>query len=80
VLGNTPAVCRRSYIHPHVFVCYEDDIVVHAVRVAGLRAIECTTLALLQRKLREVSRRAESSAPTRRSIHAGNVNAGAPGG
>ncbi len=24
VLGNTPAVCRRSYIHPAILACYMD--------------------------------------------------------
>jgi DNA topoisomerase I len=47
VLGNTPAVCRRSYIHPAVFRCYETGVVAKPKRIAGLRARECAALGLL---------------------------------
>jgi DNA topoisomerase-1 len=47
VLGNTPAVCRRSYIHPAVFRCYETGVVAKPKRIAGLRAKECAALSLL---------------------------------
>jgi DNA topoisomerase-1 len=47
VLGNTPAVCRRSYIHPAVFRCYEAGVVRKPKRIAGLRAKECAALSLL---------------------------------
>jgi len=47
VLGNTPAVCRRSYIHPAVFRCYETGVVGKEKRIAGLRAKECAALSLL---------------------------------
>ena len=46
-LGNTPAVCRRSYIHPAVFRCYEAGVAAKPRRRAGLRAKECATLSLL---------------------------------
>jgi len=47
VLGNTPAVCRRSYIHPAIFRCYEAGVAAKPTRRAGLRAKECATLSLL---------------------------------
>jgi DNA topoisomerase-1 len=47
VLGNTPAVCRRSYIHPAVFRCYEAGVVAEPKPIAGLRAKECAALSLL---------------------------------
>ncbi len=46
-LGNTPAVCRRSYIHPRVFECYEAKVTAAPASVRGLRADECAALALL---------------------------------
>ncbi len=50
-LGNTLAVCRRSYIHPGVFESYlageYPDIV--PAEIAGLRLSERFTYALLQR-------------------------------
>ena len=24
-LGNTPAICRKSYIHPHLLKAYQDE-------------------------------------------------------
>jgi DNA topoisomerase I len=55
-LGNTPAICRRSYVHPRVL----DPETWHAVRRAprrrpGLRAEEAALLALLA-PLRAASR------------------------
>ncbi len=51
-LGNTPAVCRKSYIHPRVFECYEAGVLVEAPPpLRGLRADERLALALLSSKL-----------------------------
>jgi len=47
VLGNTPAVCRRSYIHPAILKCYENGIDVKPRRIAGLRMRESAVLGLL---------------------------------
>ncbi len=48
-LGNTPAVCRRSYIHPKVFTAYERGIhPVRTVRATGLRKDERHVVALLR--------------------------------
>jgi DNA topoisomerase-1 len=49
-LHNTPAVCRRSYVHPGVLDAYEEGRVLRAVRGSvgtGLRPEECAVLALL---------------------------------
>ena len=53
-LGNTLAVCRKSYVHPGVVDAYLADALPARrlrSRPVGLRAAECRTLALL-RKLR----------------------------
>jgi DNA topoisomerase-1 len=53
-LGNTLAVCRKSYVHPGVVDAYLNDALPDRRlrgRVAGLRTPECRTLVLL-RKLR----------------------------
>ena len=54
-LGNTPSVCRKSYIHPAVTDAYLGGVfVVEAVRVngasksTGLRAEEASVLSLLR--------------------------------
>jgi len=51
-LGNTPTVCRDSYIHPHVLSCYlADDLDVVPTRrgMGWLSADERRLLALLER-------------------------------
>ena len=47
LLGNTPAVCRRSYIHPAVFQCYEAGIGARPKAISGLRTRERAALSLL---------------------------------
>ena len=47
LLGNTPAVCRRSYIHPAVFQCYEAGIGARPRPITGLRTRERAALSLL---------------------------------
>jgi len=55
-LGNTPAVCRKSYIHPRIFKCYEAGVLIEAPpKRRGLRADERMALALLDAKLPTVS-------------------------
>jgi DNA topoisomerase-1 len=54
-LGNTPAVCRKSYIHPAICSAYlEGGLILEAVEVVGgrserkgLRPEEAAVLALL---------------------------------
>jgi DNA topoisomerase-1 len=50
VLGNTPAVCRKSYIHPRVFESFESGVLAKPNEMKGLRASERMALALLTRK------------------------------
>ena len=62
VLGNTRAVCRKSYIHPAVLDAYmggslADRLTARGVRktVAGLRADEMAVLHLLQGSARRAA-------------------------
>jgi DNA topoisomerase IB len=50
LLGNTPAVCRSSYIHPAVFAGWRDGTLAKAVPEADLphpRKLEALALAFL---------------------------------
>ena len=53
VLGNTRAVCRRSYIHPAILDAYMDGSIGKAcrrrVRRAKLRVEEALVLTLLKK-------------------------------
>ena len=61
-LGNTPAVCRKCYVHPGIFEAYQRGRVVPRVALAGararvaLRAEEKAVLAFLRRHLTESAR------------------------
>jgi len=68
ILGNTTAVCRKSYIHPAVIDCYMDGSMLAALsrrvrnagrkRAGGLGPEEAAVLALLQQRLaRDVKKR-----------------------
>jgi DNA topoisomerase I len=59
-LGNTPAVCRRSYVHPAVLDAYLEGSMLAALRrraeemserLSGLEPEEAAVLALLQHRL-----------------------------
>jgi len=60
-LGNTPAVCKKCYIHPHVLDSYLDGTLVETLRQRAEKAIskslrglppdEAAVLALLQQRL-----------------------------
>jgi DNA topoisomerase-1 len=67
-LGNTPAVCRKSYIHPRVIDAYLDQPdVLAGTRVPkkrNLKQEEALLLALLQ----QASRPAKSLAPAARVV------------
>jgi DNA topoisomerase-1 len=62
-LGNTPAVSRSSYVHPHVINAYLDGNVVREARrtadkalseaIDELRPEEAAVMALLRQRLRE---------------------------
>ncbi len=65
-LGNTPAVCRRSYIHPKVFDSYGGRTITE-VRASGLRKEERAVLALLRsRAARVKARSSKRSVPPAR--------------
>lgn len=61
-LGNTPAVCRKCYVHPGIFEAYLRGRVVPRVAAVGarvgakLRADEKAVLAFLRRHIAEVAR------------------------
>ena len=67
-LGNTPAVSRRSYVHPAVIDAYLDGDVIRAARqtaddklrddLGRLQPQEAAVLALLRQRLREEERNA----------------------
>jgi DNA topoisomerase-1 len=58
-LGNTPTICRKSYVHPAVIEAYLDgslggmlEAAAATPRPKGLRPDEAAVLALLVRRLR----------------------------
>ena len=58
LLGNTVAVCRKSYIHPEVFAAWRDGSLAGAIPQGGsLRRLEFRALAFLKRRMRKQSRR-----------------------
>ena len=67
LLGNTPTVCRKSYVHPGIVDAYRDGTMAVVAsrktktpaRIAGLRADEVLLLALLKYlQNRDASRKA----------------------
>jgi DNA topoisomerase-1 len=58
-LGNTPAICRKCYVHPAVVESYREDVLRHALGgprlppsrpLAGLSAHESAVLRLLEKR------------------------------
>lgn len=68
MLGNTPAICRKCYIHPAVFEGYLDGTLVEGLKARadaalaahgnGLTAEEVAVTAFLSRRLGEIEREA----------------------
>jgi DNA topoisomerase IB len=59
VLGNTPAVCRASYIHPEIFTGWIEGELHRHVPSDGVRfprKLETLTLAFLRKRLRAPAR------------------------
>ena len=67
-LGNTPAICRKCYVHPEVFESYLDGSLIESLKtraerelsgsLTGLKPEEAAVLALLQQRLaREAERK-----------------------
>jgi len=60
-LGNTPAVCRKCYVHPAILECYVDGTMLQSIKqlaeqqlaneLHSLRAEEAAVLALLRQRL-----------------------------
>lgn len=66
-LGNTPAVCRKCYIHPAVLASYMDGSMLNTLKqradqtaesLPKLRAEEAAVLTLLRQRLTEEARQA----------------------
>ena len=59
LLGNTPAVCRKSYIHPEVFAAWREGVLASALPDRPMRAtrkLEAQALTLLRRRLKAKTR------------------------
>jgi DNA topoisomerase IB len=66
MLGNTPAICRKCYIHPAVFDGYLDGSLLQALKRradaklanprAGLKAEEAAVMGFLSRQLAATNR------------------------
>lgn len=64
-LGNTPAICRRSYIHPAIFEGYMDGTLLHALadrtsdylreNIEGMTPEEAAVTAFLRLRLNELA-------------------------
>jgi DNA topoisomerase-1 len=75
MLGNTPAICRKCYIHPAVFDGYLDGSLLQALKRradeklsdpgAGLKAEEVAVMAFLRRQLTTSKQIAVGHAPRR---------------
>jgi DNA topoisomerase-1 len=88
-LGNTVAVCRKSYIHPAILDCYREGQLARLFRhgpspktkvgAASLRADEKTVLALLQRRPAEDRGGQRLQRQLRRSLRPGAARASGPG-
>jgi DNA topoisomerase IB len=62
MLGNTPAVCRASYIHPMILAGWQDGSLRHAIPASAAshpRQLEQLTLRYLHRRLRAAVRRGD---------------------
>ena len=69
-LGNTPAVCRRCYIHPGVIDAYMEGKVVDSgrrLRESRMSADEASVLAFLRRLLRSSSSGTTGASAPRRA-------------
>jgi DNA topoisomerase I len=74
-LGNTPAICRKSYVHPEVLNAYLDGSLLATLRnraeenlrdeLGGLKPEEAAVLAFLQKRLAlQADERSEEIEPT----------------
>ena len=78
ILGNTPTVCRKCYIHPDIIHAYLEGVTLDTVsqristKLKGslrrLRPEEAAVLALLQRRLKSSPRNSKSLKITRSKL------------
>ena len=67
-LGNTPAICRKCYVHPAVIDAYMDGVTIPVPRDGadspsnGLSAVERSVLRLLDRRSRRNARKRRQAA------------------
>jgi DNA topoisomerase-1 len=64
-LGNTPAICRKCYVHPAIIDAYLDGSILDALRERATRELvddlhtltpeEAAVLALLQQRLQQAA-------------------------
>jgi DNA topoisomerase-1 len=67
ILGNTPAVCRKAYVHPEIINSYFEGKTIDALQqrlsedlgksLRNLKPAEAAVLALLQRRLQVAARK-----------------------
>mgnify|MGYP001385448014 FL=1 len=70
-LGNTPAICRKCYVHPEVFNAYLDGDLIETLRAQveedleahlhGLSPEEAAVLAFLQKRLAREAERSDAA-------------------
>jgi DNA topoisomerase I len=68
-LGNTPAICKKCYIHPEIMNAYLDGTMIDTFRkradqlrdTTGLRPEETAVLAFLRKRLASEQRKARST-------------------
>ena len=70
-LGNTPAICRKSYVHPEILGAYLDGSLIASLRceieeqlrqeLDGLEPEEVAVLVLLQQRLAQAAPTAEAA-------------------
>ena len=78
VLGNTPAVCRKCYVHPDVINAYLEGETLDSVTqrissklngsLSRLRPAEAAVLSLLQRRLKQRARKPALLEALRKSV------------
>jgi len=70
ILGNTPAVCRKAYVHPEIIQSYFEGTTIETLKqrvsedlgatLTRLKPAEAAVLALLQRRLQAAARKSPS--------------------
>jgi DNA topoisomerase-1 len=72
LLGNTPSVCRASYIHPAVLEAYAEGRLADALPEPEDEAFEAALITFLEEAVDVLARStgAEAAEPTRDSRHA----------